>query len=114
MIERQLLWYKSSQPFPERHSWNFLAINEMREIKIIRQNIYDSLKPIVEEKPIDKGRIESSDLFYELFCLITPIYQIDFSEIYQGKIKRDRRLQPRINKEGWNNLINKIQCGEFS
>lgn len=112
-IERQLLWYKYSKSIPESHEWYLLAINEPREIRGIKQHLYDALKPIIEEKIIDKGKIKNSDLSYELFCLITPTSELNLSQIYQGKVKKDRRLQPRMTNEGWNDFMNKISNGEI-
>jgi len=113
-VERKLLWYKSSEPNPERHYWNFLIINEQREITQIKQRLYEQLQPVVAKKNIDNGKIFFGDLSYELFCLETPISQIDFSKVYGGKVKDDRRLQPRRTPEGWNDLIDKIFAEKFS
>ena len=112
-IERQVLWYKSSKSDPERHFWNFLIVNEHREIRIIKQNLYDLLSPIVEERIIDRGQIENSDLSYVLFCLVSPTPTVDFFKVYQGKVKRDRRLQSRMTLDGWNDFIEKVHCGEI-
>jgi len=114
MIERQLLWYMTSKNFPERHSWNFLIVNEPREIGLIKQKLYENLGYIVEEKIIDKGRVKNSDLFYEIFCLEATKREVDFSRIYQGELRKDRVLQPRKSSGGWNDLINKVASGEFS
>jgi hypothetical protein len=113
-MERQLFWYKTSQSNPERHFWNFLVINEARELGQIRQKLYDNLGYIIEDKIIDRGKIKDSDLIYELFCLETTGSQLDFSKIYQGRVKRERRLHTRKNNNGWNNLIEQIYNGEFS
>ena len=114
MIERQLLWYMTSTNFPERHSWNFLVVNELREISLIKQKLYENLGYVVEEEIIDNGKVENSDLFYELFCLKATKREIDFSRIYKGKARKDRILQPRKSSGGWNDLINKLASGEFS
>ncbi len=114
MAERQILWYKASKAAPERHSWNFLVVNEQREIDAIKQKLYSQLEPIIEERVIDKGKVCSSELFYELFCLETPINHMNHSEVYQGRFKWDRRLQPRKEKVGWSSLIDKVSQGEFS
>lgn len=113
MAERQILWYKYSSAEPERHNWNFLIVNEKREIAIAKQNLYEQLEPVVEERLIDKGKVFCSDLFYELFCIETPINKLDFSKVYQGKVREDRRLQPRRSINGWNNLISKIFHGDI-
>jgi len=112
-IERQVLWYRASKSVPERHHWNFLVINEQREIRGIKQNLYDVLNPIIEERIIDQGPIENSSLSYILFCLVTSTPIADFSKIYQGKVRKDRRLQPRMTLDGWNDFIEKIHHGEI-
>ena len=114
MIERQLIWYKTSQNFPERHYWNFLLINELREINLIKQKLYDNLGYVIEEKKIDRGKIRDSDLFYEILCIEATKPDINFSEIYQGKVRKDRILQMRRSPDGWNSLINRLANGEFS
>ena len=124
MIERQLLWYMYSENVPERHYWNILIINEQREIDLARQKLYKelnpivegtnvSLKPVVSETLIDKGKIKDSRLVYELFCLETMVSSIDFSRIYQGRVRKDRRLQPRRSRSGWNDFIDKVYHGEI-
>jgi len=113
-IERKLLWYRYSEPNPELHHWYLAIINEPSQIRIIKQKLYDQLQPIVEEKEIDEGKIEiSNNLHYELFCLITSTSKIDYSKVYQGKVKQDRRLQPRRTQEGWNDFIEKLHNGEI-
>jgi hypothetical protein len=112
-IERQLLWYKYSRSNPESHEYYILLINEQREIRGIKQHLNDELKPILEEKIIDKGRIENSVLFYDLFCMISTKSELNFSKVYQGKARKDRRLRPRMTRDGWNDLIGKIHRGEI-
>ncbi len=45
-IERKLLYYMSSEANPERHYWNFLIVNAQREIRLIKQKLYESLTPL--------------------------------------------------------------------
>ena len=113
-MERSLYWYKSSEDCPEIHHWYFLAINEKREIRQIKQKLYDNLGYIFEESIIDNGRFGNSDLSYEIFRIDATRPELDFSEVYQGKIRKDRILQPRKSSSGWNDLINKVASGEFS
>jgi len=114
MIERKLLYYRESKNNPEEHIWNFLIINEEREIKLIKQNIYSQLNPIYEEKTIDQDLIPySNGLHYQLFTLKTVNYHLDLSKVYLGKTIKDRRLQSRTSKDGWNDLINKVYQGEI-
>ena len=113
-IERQLLWYKHSEANPETHYWNILSINEPREISLLKQNLKEQLKPIEEERLISEGLIKGqSKLHYEIFCLVTPICELDFSKVYKGKVRYDRRLQPRKSKDGWNDLIEKAYLGKI-
>ena len=122
---QELLWYMYSTDIPERHFWNLLLINQPGQIRLIRQKLREelnplvegtsvSLNPIVSETLIDKGKIENSpELYYELFCLESTLSAINFSNVYQGKVKWDRRLQPRKSKDGWNDFIDKIYRGEI-
>ncbi len=123
-VERQLLWYMYSTDVPERHFWNILIINEQREIDLAKQKLREelnpimedtlvSLKPIVTETLIDGGKIEDSDLRYELFCLETMVSAINFANVYQGKVNWDRRLQPRRRKTSWYDFIDKVYRGEI-
>jgi len=117
--------YMYSENIPERHYWNILIVNEQREIDLARQKLYKelnpvvegtnlSLKPIVTDTLIDKGKIRgSSKLAYEIFCLETVVSSIDFSKVYQGKVKKDRRLYPRKTRDGWNDFIDKVFHGEI-
>ncbi len=117
-IERQILWYKYSDSNPsegaERHYYNFLIINDKAKIKGIKQKLYGMLNPIIEKNEISEGGILGSKLSYELFCLQPYNYKyINFSGIYRGKVKFDRRLQKRKTKGGWNSLIEKVYAGEI-
>lgn len=111
-IERELLWYKSSSSTPERHYWSFLVINEEREIEQIRQKLKDQLEPVVAEKSIDKQEILGHPgFFYDLFTLESTSPRIDFSKVYRGKIRWDRRLQPRKANVNWSDLIDQARQG---
>ncbi|OGJ12501.1 hypothetical protein A3K82_03115 [Candidatus Pacearchaeota archaeon RBG_19FT_COMBO_34_9] len=123
-IERKILWYMYSENNPERHFWNVLIINEGEKIKTAKQKLYEELSPLVEgtlvsfnpivnEYLIDKGKIENSKLYYELLCLEATVSAVNFSNVYQGKVKWDRRLQPRKSKDGWDDFIDKIYRGEI-
>ena len=111
MTERKLLWEMYSLPNPERHYWNILLINEPREIKIIQQKLYEALAPVISRTDIDKGKIGMEKLHYELFRLESTVSEIDFSEVYQGKVKRDRRLFIREDPDGWLNFVDQIYNG---
>jgi len=111
-VERKLLWYKSSSSIPERHYWTFLLINENREIKQIRQKLKDQLEPIVAEKSIDRQEILGHPgFFYDIFTLESTSPKIDFSKVYEGKVKWDRRLQPRETNVNWSDLIDQARHG---
>ena len=114
-IERQLLWWKDSQVSQfeaggEIHRWNILIINAKDKIDPIKRKLYEVLNPVIEEKVIrSKGDIINSDLFYELFSLISSLnHNIIFSKIYRGKVKRDARLYSRKSLHGWDDFIEKI------
>lgn len=124
-LERQLLWYMYSIDIPERHFWNILLINDSTQIPLIRQKLREELNPIVEdtlislnpivsETEIDKGKIKNSrELRYELLCLEATVSAINFANVYQGKVKWDRRLVPRRTKEGWFDFIDKVYRGDI-
>jgi hypothetical protein len=123
-LERKLLWYMYSTNIPERHFWNFLLINDSTQIPLIRQKLREelnplvddtlvSLNPIVSETEIDKGKIENSVLHYELFCFESTVSAVNFSNVYQGKVKWDRRLQYRKTPDGWFDFIDKVYRGEI-
>lgn len=111
MTNRKIRWYKRSEDSPERHHYNFLIINQPREITGIKQKLYDQLQPIIEEREIEQGVVEG--LHFKLFTLETITSQIDFSRIYQGDVKWDRRLQPRKSGSGWNDFIDLIASGKI-
>lgn len=124
MVERQLRWYMYSTRIPERHFWNILFINRLDEIEQIRQKLREelnplvedtlvSLKPIVSETLIDRGKINGSDLHYEIVCLEGVVSAIDFSRVYQGDVRWDRRLRPRKTVEGWYGLMDTVNRGEI-
>ncbi len=114
-IERKLLWWKYLESdIPQLFGWNFLLINEPREIKIINSKICNALKIVEERRQIDSGLIKKSDGFhYDLFTIYSPTVKIDFRNIYTGIVIRDRRLQRRETMDGWNLLVNQIVSGEI-
>lgn len=121
MIERQILWYKSSQSKnqfaeegEERHFFNFLIVNTPDKIALIKQKIYDAVQPILVDKEISADKIEDSKLSYDLFFLMSSRNnEINFSGVYRGKVVLDRRLQPRKTIEGWDGLVKKVSQGEI-
>ncbi len=115
MIDKQFLWYRESEANPERHTYNILIVNVTREIEIIMQRLRMQLKPVIDERRIACGMIRNSaGLHYELWELVSPVLEPDFSKIYQGKVKgEDRRLKPRQDPNDWNDLINKVSSGKL-
>jgi len=114
-VERKLLWWKYIESeFPQLFGWNFLIINELREIQMIQHKLCYTLEMIEERREIDSGIIRNSGgLHYDLFTLYSPTFKLDFNEIYRGSVKRDRRLQKRETFQGWNNFIDQIVLGEI-
>ncbi|MFH1420347.1 MAG: hypothetical protein ABIG30_00035 [Candidatus Aenigmatarchaeota archaeon] len=112
LTERKLLWYMHSENDPEIHTYNFLIINKPREISMIKQNLRVALKPVIEETSIASGVVTNSGgLNYDLFSMASPVCEVDWSEVYQGRVKEDRRLVPRKTCDGWNVLINSTASG---
>jgi len=114
-IERKLLWWKYIESeIPQMFGWNFLIINEPREIKIINSRICHALELVEERRKIDSGLIENcGGLHYDLFSLYSPTVEIDFRDVYDGFVKKDRMLQKRETRQGWNYLIDKIITGKI-
>ena len=114
-VERKLLWWKYVEnEIPQLFGLNFLIINEPREIKIINDRICYALEIVEERKKIDEGILwNSGGLHYSLFTLCSPTSKIDFNVVYGGLVKKDRVLQKRETKEGWNYFIEKIIGGEI-
>jgi hypothetical protein len=92
----------------------FSQLTLKKKISQIKQKLYDNLGFIIEEKKIDDGRVGDSDLFYELFCIEATKSEVNFSEIYLGRVRKNRNLQLRKSQDGWNGLINKLANDEFS
>jgi len=109
MVSKKLLYHCSvSSQTPQEFLWNFLIINEPREIKTIRGKIFDQLRPLEELKSIDSCLIPNSQgIHYDLFSIYSsvPESKVDFSQIYIGFVRRDRNLQPKKSPSGWNGLI---------
>ena len=114
-VERKLLWWKNVETeFPQLFGWNFLIINEPREIKIARDKICDALGIVQESKEIDSGNVDNSDgLHYDLFTMYSPTPKMDFGEVYEGLVRKDRKLYMRKTEKGWNSFIDKIASGEI-
>ena len=125
MTDRKILWWRYSSregtepDTGERHFWNILIINQEREHEQILQKLYeqftppfpmekDSLHSIINETVIDSGRITKSCLHYWLHNFETTVPRIDFSEVYLGEVRKDRRLSPRKTPEGWYDLIDRV------
>ena len=121
MAERQVLWYKSSKSknqFPEggeeTHSYNILIVNTPDKIELIKQKLYDTVQPILLDKVIRCGKAGDSGLSWELLNLVSSKnHELNPPEIYDGKFKWDRRLQPRKTPQGWDGLAEKLSQGEI-
>ena len=95
--ERRLHYNMVAESPPENiFSWYFLIVNELTELKRITQRMYNKLKPVHERIDFDNGNVGNSHgLKYSLFCLRSSVCELDFSQIYNGKIIKDRRLYSR-------------------
>ena len=114
-ITRKLLWWKYVEDeIHQLFGWNFLLINEPREIGSINNKLCYALEVIEERRQIDSGILKNSrGLHYDLFTLYSPTIKIDFNKIYSGCVKKDRRLQKRETRDGWNCFIDNIVFGEI-
>ena len=45
--------------------------------------------------------------------MVSTKSELDLSRVYQGKVRKDRRLQPRMTLGGWNDFIEKVHHGEI-
>ena len=114
MIQRKILWNRYSENNPETHHYNFLIINKPGQIRSILQKLREQLATVVEEQPIDSGLIEKSrGLHYDLRTMSSTVLEPDFSQVYQGEIRRSRRLQPRQTSDGWYDFIKSVSIGDI-
>lgn len=117
-LERQVRWESQSEGNPETHDTNVLIINKRREMGLILQRLTESLKPTEEPVVLGEGTIPHSGLRYWLFQIKSygeaPCF-IDWKAIYDGEVKRDRKLAKRKSRDG---LIEYVQThmgrGSFS
>src|SRR3989344_6974306 len=91
---RRIHYNRLPQNPPENiFSWYFLIVNEPREIKRIKDRIYETLKPSRNPITFDSRCIQGTNgLQFELFYLESPVPEIEKDKIYGGKWYRDRRL----------------------
>ncbi|MFA5060828.1 MAG: hypothetical protein WC494_00735 [Candidatus Pacearchaeota archaeon] len=117
MAERKIVycWEVESQ-VPQVLLYHLLIQNEPREINQIKDKLFAQLEPLEETQTIARGLIrESGGLHYELLSVSSalPNELLEFSKIYKGSVKVDRRLRSRVSEENWGGLIEKIESGEF-
>jgi isocitrate lyase len=118
-IERQVRWWKDSDPIEELQSYNVLIVNQPRMIELIKQRIRNQIyhtrrATVMAEERIDKGLIAGSGgLHYWLGIFETQTPDLDLVEAYKGKInKEDPRMMQGKNQSGWYNLIEEIVLGQ--
>jgi hypothetical protein len=113
MAKRKLLYYWDIQSQnPQIFVYHFLVQNNIREINQIKNKLFAQLKPLEETATLASGLISHSDgIHYDLFSVFSNLPEefIDFKKIYEGKVKKDRRLQSRASEAGWDGLIKKIE-----
>ena len=117
MAQRQLLWYRESSNEPETHIYNILIINEPRKIARAIQALHEHITEtgtVIEDKVIDQRLIKNSGgLHYSLRSIETNTKRVDFSQVYKGRTRHDRRLQSRANEAGWEVLLRQAQEGNI-
>lgn len=111
LMERKILWEKTSEDNPERHTYRILICNEPREINRVSQRLNEYLQPVIERRTLGDGSVGT--LRYLFVELETPVNVEEFSQVYRGKIRRDRRLEKRKTSQGESNLIEMISAGEI-
>jgi hypothetical protein len=110
-MERKILWDKTSHNYPERHTYRILIYNETREIIRISQRLKEYLQPIVEWNILAEGKISGGE--YQFIEIETPKNTEVFSQVYKGKIRKDRRLEKRRTDQGESNLVEMISKEEI-
>lgn len=82
---------------PFRYEYIFMIVNEPREIKRIRERIYEQLEPILELKNLFYGGISKTNgLYYDFFSFLSSkgdIYQPNkIYDVDNQQFKKDRNL----------------------
>ena len=117
--KRQIRWEARSEDNPPQHVYNFLIINENREIRRITQRLSELLKPATEPRTLVEGIVPATRLRYQLITLTS--YQnaspdkIELRIVYKGRITRDRELYQRKSVDGLaNHVEEQVMSGRFS
>jgi len=96
--ETHIRWnLQQSEDNPELAKWFFLIINYPREIEKYQSRILNHLQ-MIEDLRESSGKIEDSDLSYNLITFETRQGKIYWPEIYNGKVRRDENLYERKGK----------------
>ena len=115
--KRQIRWEVRSEDYPPVHHFCMLIVNKRREIARIQQRLKEVLQPTDEFRIITDRYITKADVVYhaiEFDSYMPSPTQIPWEKIYQGKVIRDRNLNPRTKTEGLANYIDEgIRKGTF-
>ncbi|PIN94559.1 hypothetical protein COU53_03040 [Candidatus Pacearchaeota archaeon CG10_big_fil_rev_8_21_14_0_10_30_48] len=96
--EAHIRWnIRQSEDNPELAKWFFLIVNYSREIETYQSRILEHLQMIDELREF-RGKIKDSNLEYNLLTFNTRKGEINWSEIYNGKIRKDANLYERKGK----------------
>lgn len=110
--ERQVRWnvQSDSKEPAQPHTYFFVIINETREINRIEQKILGQLRPVDEFHKRTEGNIQDGrekKLKYRLISMKSSLISnnLNFPEIYNGTIIKDRELYERERQNGLEDYI---------
>jgi len=106
--QRRILWNKEYNFQGENITrWYFLIVNAKREIKYIRNRIYEHLSMVDNIEELASGSIPNiKGINYNLFRLDSERSEIEnLRLIYDGKWKRERSLYTRETDISLLNII---------
>lgn len=106
-IQKQLLWDVRSKEFPDRHNFVLVAIDNRTESNKTEQKVKEKIQPTEgvrsETRKINKTCNLSRTIRFTSYR--KSIDDIEWKEIYQGRIKRDTNLYERQKKGILENYI---------
>jgi hypothetical protein len=105
---RQIRWNRVSKSDPEEHNYFFLYLLKKREIDRINQRICEQLQPVSDLQIITCGNT-SEGLAYKAMSLINyRSVELDWKNIYRGKVVKDRNLYLRVSPDGLQRFIDEM------
>lgn len=107
-IQRQIWWNFIPNPGDRNIQYHFAIINDNREIRNLSSRIINALAPVDE---LEERKGKAGNLNYNLMSFLShvAIDYIQFSNIYEGKVRKDERLydRERTGRDGLEEYIQK-------